>query len=161
MRRRSTSSLLLLLSAMATFASPAARGAGQEGHGGDIAVSIFIGVAHRTAECLKESPLAEREYPSLLGDLVGAIARTSVYSVDKTVLNGNEVDAINYPSVDRPRILINRTRWLDDRLTNSMRALLVFHEYLSIAGYDDSSYKISYICIQEVKNCLNQNQEGK
>jgi len=151
--------LVMIVGALAVLPSRAAH-AGQEGHGGDIAVSIFVGVAYKTPACLKDSPLNDREYPGLADDFAAAIARTSVYSVDKTVLNGNEVDAINYPDIESPRILISRSRWLDDRLTNQMRALLVFHEYLSIAGYDDSSYKISYVRIQEIKKCLSQTQEG-
>lgn len=139
--------------------SMAAQSDGQEGHGGDIAVSIFVGIAYKTAACLAESPEELKDYPLLLEDFNSAIERTSIYSVEKTVLNGNEVDAINYPTVVAPRILINRNRWLDERLSITMRALLVFHEYLSIAGYDDSSYRISYTFINKNKECINQEEK--
>jgi hypothetical protein len=128
---------------------------GQEGHGGDIAVSIFIGIAYKTYLCLENSPEILADYPLLLEDFKSAMQRASVFSVERTLLNGNEVDAINYPTVDSPKILISRNRWLDERLSADMRALLVFHEYLSVAGYDDSSYKISYIQIQRHKTCIN------
>ncbi|MBC7430241.1 MAG: hypothetical protein H7336_16625 [Bacteriovorax sp.] len=149
----------IIISSIIPLSALAAQSDGQEGHGGDIAVSIFVGIAYKTAACLAESPESLKDYPLLLEDFNLAIARTSIYSVEKTVLNGNEVDAINYPTVEAPRILINRNRWLDDRLSTDMRALLVFHEYLSIAGYDDSSYKISYAYINKNKACINQGEK--
>jgi hypothetical protein len=133
---------------------PLAAFAGQEGHGGDMAVSLFLGIARKNFACLKENPKFWQNEPSLLDDLKRAYDQTEVISVERTVLNDVEVDAINYPSPEKPRILINRSRWLVSGIDIKYRSLLVIHEYLSIAGYDDHVYQISYDLIEKNSPCL-------
>ncbi len=127
---------------------------GQEGHGGDIAVSLFLGVMRQTISCLRENPNSWNSQPRLLQDLQTAMTQTQVISVEKTLLNHVEVDAINYPNETNPQILVNRSRWLNTRLDTELRSHLVLHEYLSIAGYQDQEYEISYKLIQTNSTCL-------
>lgn len=128
---------------------------GQEAHGGDIAVSIFYGVMRQTLYCLESNPQSWNSQPQLLQNLKSEFLRTRVISVEKTMLNGIEVDAINYPSKDDiPKILINRSRWLNENLDHVMRSRLVLHEYLGIANYDDQIYQLSYDLIQKNITCL-------
>lgn len=128
--------------------------AGQEGHGGDMAVSLFLGIAQQNLNCLEQNPQTWLQYPSLLTDLQDAVQRTQVISVEKTLLNGVEVDAINYPNPENPQILLNRTRWLENGIDIKLRSNLVVHEYLSIAGYEDRLYQISYKLIEKNSACL-------
>lgn len=130
---------------------------GQEGHGGDMAVSTFIGIARTTCDCLRTNGDSWKEYPLLLGEFESMIQKAKVYSVDKTILDGHEVDAINYPDVESPKILLNRDRWMKSDIKNDLRAELILHEYLSLIGYEDSKYQISYPIIKQNTQCINQN----
>jgi hypothetical protein len=130
---------------------------GQEGHGGDAAVGIFYGSTETMLACLKAAPSTwNGTLPQLVRDLDQAIAATTVSSVNQTILNGLEVDAINYPNAENPRILLNRKRWLSKDFGLDARAMISLHEYLSIAGYDDSRYGISYRLIERNQVCINQ-----
>jgi hypothetical protein len=130
---------------------------GQEGHGGDAAVGLFYGATETMLACLKAAPATWNvNLPQLTRDLDQAIADTTVSSVDQTILNGVEVDAINYPNAEKPRILLNRKRWLSKDFGLDARAMISLHEFLSIAGYDDSRYGISYRLIDRNQVCINQ-----
>lgn len=142
------SGLVVFFISLVTFAGPVSQG--QEGHGGDIAVSIFMGVAQELGDVFLKQQKEIFPGPQFTVEFHQAFLSTKIFSVEKTVLNGMEVDAINYPDIDNPRILINRTRWLDNQLSMQMRSLLVLHEYLSIMGYDDSHYLISYPLINNL-----------
>lgn len=124
--------------------------AGQEGHGGDIVVSEFLIYANEVGDSLQG--LLEFQLPSsdFIKEYNDAVADTKVSSEDRVYLSAVEVDAINFPSIDDPRIIINRERWLDPRLNIIQRKRLVLHEYLSIMGYDDSNYMLSYILIKSI-----------
>lgn len=135
--------------------------AGQEGHGGDIAASIFLGIARSTNDCLIQNKSSWLDYPLLSDELNAMFLAAKVYSVDKTTLDGQEVDAINYPDIENPKILINRNRWLTEHLENSLRATLILHEYLSLIGYNDQQYQMSYPLIQKNKMCINNNDYHK
>lgn len=144
----------LLCNAFILFLPTNSFAVGQEGHGGDIAVSVFLGIARTTCECFELNKNTWNTYPLLLDEMTSMIKKTKIYSVDKTLLEGQEVDAINYPDLENPKILINRNRWLDDNLNNHLRAELILHEYLSLIGYDDTQYQISYPIIQKNINCI-------
>jgi len=128
--------------------------AGQEGHGGDIAVSLFLGIAHKSLYCLAKIPSENLPSPTWTSEYEKAILTTHIYSAEKTELNGVEVDAINFPDIDNPRIIVNRSRWLRDELSDVMRSRLIIHEYLSIMGYEDKLYELSYPLVERNKQCL-------
>ncbi len=130
---------------------------GQEGHGGDIVVAMFYGIAKATLNCMQLNPSSWSGSPILYNDLNYVIEHTIVSSRSEPVyLNGEEVDAINYPDVEAPRIILNRGRWFESTYPNSYRAVLVLHEYLSIAGYDDQHYDISFPLAQKNSVCIKQ-----
>lgn len=112
------------------------------GNGGDGLAAEFILTAKDAFRILKSKP-ESAQYLNL-DKLSMAIANTKVISTkDSLILNGIEVDAINYPS--QQLIKINRARWLDLRHLNRTRTRfnLVVHEYLGIMGIDDHQYDIS------------------
>ena len=65
----------------------------------------------------------------------------SVVSVEKTVRDGNEVDAINYP--DLKKIEIHRSRWNEYGKNLRRKLPIVLHEYLGLMRLGDASYQIS------------------
>jgi hypothetical protein len=127
--------------------------AGQETHGGDIAVSLFMGVTHKSLECIiSHNTYFPNEF--FVIELESMINRVKVYSVDRTFINENEVDAINNRDIMNPIIRLNRSRWLSENLTDVLRARLVIHEFLSLLGYDDSNYQISFQLVEQHKQCI-------
>lgn len=117
-------------------------GGGTVGNGGDAFASEFVLTARMTANILKKKDLS-KIINFELNKFAGAIEVTEVLTEKTLILNGNEVDAINYPSLKL--IKVSRTRWQDlrdEKLTIS-RFNLVIHEYLGIIGSDDSKYAIS------------------
>jgi hypothetical protein len=112
------------------------------GNGGDGLAAEFILTAKDAFRILKNKPESAQYLD--LDKLSMAIANTKVSSSkEPLILNGIEVDAINYPR--RQLIVINRARWLDLRHSNRTltRFNLVVHEYLGIMGIDDHQYNIS------------------
>jgi hypothetical protein len=126
---------------------------GQELHGGDIAVSLFLGIAYKTLYCFSKN---QEMMPAVYfhKEFETALNKVKVYSVEKTFINGNEVDAINNRDAENPQIRISRTRWLREDLSDVMRARLVVHEMMGIMGYQDSNYEISYSLVEKNKNCI-------
>jgi hypothetical protein len=109
------------------------------GNGGDEYAKSFIDMGLDIAESLAQHPL-----PGVKAEeLVEAIHKTLVNSQEQLVLRGDEVDAINDPSMSPPRILISRKSWDRMEAAPHRRAFLVLHEYLGIMGIDDSRYQIS------------------
>lgn len=109
------------------------------GNGGDEYSKSFIEYGLDISEALGQNPIPGVDAKSLQQ----AVRNTFVNSQENLVLRGNEVDAINYPNPQNPRILVSRSGW--DRLASTphRRAFLVLHEYLGILGIDDSRYQIS------------------
>jgi hypothetical protein len=73
--------------------------------------------------------------------LTTAVATTRVESKDGLSLNGAEVDALNFPA--EQRIEVARQRWLSTAGDANAHLKLALHEYLWMAGVDDTAYKIS------------------
>jgi hypothetical protein len=141
--------LLIILCVMVT--SAAMGKTGQEGHGGDIVVAEFILLAKRISQQfddLEQELLPDSEFVLLFQE---AVESTRIISAEHVYLGDVEVDAINYPDSDESRIVIGRNRWLDRRITVFSRSLLVIHEYLSIIGYDDIQYALSYQLTERIE----------
>ena len=79
--------------------------------------------------------------PSQLQSLKAAIESTRVEVTDLAlILDGVAKDAVNFPA--QKLIRVNRARW-NGIPDDNRRIRLVFHEYLMVAGIDDSHYEIS------------------
>jgi hypothetical protein len=123
---------------------------GQEGHGGDIIVSEFLILATEVGESLKGLGNSILPTDTFVEQYEEALLNTKVSSADRVYLGEQEVDAINFPYEDNPKIIVARERWLDNRINNIQRKRLVLHEYLSIMGYDDQRYQLSYPIIKKI-----------
>ena len=126
------------------------------GNGGDVIASEFNSIARTAVHFLKKKMLSSADQDLVL-KVEEKIETTLVESVsDALVLNGREVDAINYPAINH--IKVNRKRWEQVRLRDpSERTRIVLHEYIWIAGQDDSSYATSTRVVKEITTDLNQN----
>lgn len=124
--------------------------AGQEAHGGDIAVSIFMSTTYSLKGRIARLSPRSLPGPKFAADFNQAVKNTTVYSQDHVWLNGVELDAVNFPDVEKPRIVLSRSRWLDPKLDLEMRSRLVLHEYLSIMGYGDYQYEVSAPLMGEI-----------
>lgn len=126
------------------------------GNGGDVIASEFNFIARTAIFLLKKKTLSKVDSDLVL-EIEKKIDSTLVESVGlQLTLDGRDVDAINYPSIQK--ISISRPRWEQIRLrTPSERARIVLHEYIWIAGTDDSSYQVSNRLIKEVSQELDQN----
>lgn len=125
----------LLLMAVWLFSVASSFAGNELGNGGDGLAQEFVAIGRGVAERLR----AESN-PAVSADtFLKIVESTSVSTKSRLELNGSEVDAINYPSSGR--IELNRSRWKEYGARE--KASLVFHEYLGIAGIDDSNYEIS------------------
>ena len=106
------------------------------GNGGDDYAIDFISTGFDVAEILLLYPVKGVDTKKFLE----AIKKTKVNSKKELFLNNFEVDAINYPNENPPRIEISRSGW--DRIEKDpkKKMRLVFHEYLGISKIDDSLY---------------------
>ena len=124
--------------------------AGQEGHGGDMAAALFLSVTYKLNDQIVKLPMSTFPTEGFLDTLNKAIHDTTIYSEEHVYLKDVEVDAINFPDIEQPRIILNRYRWLNTSLNYEIRSHLVLHEYLSIMGFNDSRYEISSAILSKV-----------
>jgi hypothetical protein len=132
--------LVLLVAALV----PIHAYAGNElGNGGDSYAQEFVAIGRDFLDRLRAAP--DPAIP--LQRLSDAVENTSVITKDKLELRGAEVDAINYPG--SKRIELNRARWKETG--EKEKSSLALHEYLGIAGIDDSRYAVSgkYVELQD------------
>jgi len=114
----------------------------ENGNAGDTFSAEFILTARDLVQRMKLLP------PSELGEinlnsLAGAVLSAKVHSEETLLLDGYEVDAINYPA--RQEIVLSRTRWraLRQPSETTQRLMLVLHEYLFLVGIDDTQFRFS------------------
>ncbi len=130
----------ILALAVAALAIPSSHASWETGNGGDEAALEFVSLGNQIA---KESRVF---YQGILSEaetdrIREAALTTKVESTTSPLkIDGAVKDAINYP--DKKLIRISRQRW-QKMLKRESRLRIVFHEYLSIAGIDDSHYLIS------------------
>jgi hypothetical protein len=116
--------------------------AGQNGNGGDGYAAEFTYTGRMSVEILSKKDLSS--VPEFdLDKFMAVVTTTKVYTVDNVYIDGEEVDAVNYP--DKKIIEIGRNHWreLRDESLTAARFRLVIHEYVSIMGLNDSTYQIS------------------
>lgn len=128
---------------LSTGSEAQARALGWDnGNAGDIYTAEFILTARDLLPRMKLLPQSELAGIDMVR-LAGSIANASVHSEATLELNGYPVDAKNYP--DRQEIILNRARWrvLRTPQETSNRLMLVLHEYLFLAGVDDTQFRVS------------------
>ncbi len=133
-----TGILSVTLSLFAILFGPSVWAGNTVANGGDVVASQFGKIAHVTITkaITGRFPKKNRQ---IITDLKAAVLATRISTEEVLHLDSYEVDAINYP--EENRIVVSRSRWKE--LRRSEKELLVIHEYLWLAGYDDSSYQLS------------------
>ena len=123
------------------------------GNGGDSMAAEFVSAADDTlqlVETLANSPDAAlpQEFDFLAFKRTVATAR--VFSQETTYLGDIEVDALNYPA--EQKIVVSRKRWLGLGFNLKATRMLIIHEYLGLAGVNDTSYQVSSKLLRKISN---------
>jgi hypothetical protein len=117
---------------------PAPHGV-EVGSAGDSYSQEFVDIGYEVLNLLISNPVQGIDESALRK----AIDSTTVVSQEELFLNGNPVDAINYPNAEPPFIQVSRKGWDAMRLTRYKKIFLDLHEYLGIMKIDDSKYQNS------------------
>ncbi len=127
--------ILLITSLLTTQAAIA----GKESHGGDSYAQEFVSLGRVIAKSLLSKKLVlPNVEPERFNNQVEI---TQVVTLDKTIFEGAEVDAVNYPAENR--IELNRKRWGQYETDIKRKMMLVLHEYLGVMRTGDYHYEIS------------------
>ncbi len=110
---------------------------GVTSNGGDSIAAEFTKIGRQIILILR----TQNGFPVTADQFTQAVGQTWVVSKERTLLHGQEMDAINYPSARR--IEINRKRWVKNKDAIRSRYVLVAHEYFGILKVDDSRYQLS------------------
>jgi hypothetical protein len=143
--------VFLLLASLLSLGSHASAG-GMVGNGGDAVVQEFNLRGLQLAGFFQVETTVAQTYKIDAAKFLDVVKQTRLLSQDHLMLNGVEVDAINYPS--QMRIEISRTRWADSSLhvdAYSVQRRIALHEYLWVYGIDDSAYVVSNAIIGELE----------
>ena len=109
------------------------------GNGGDGIAIQFRNLARDISENLKSTSILS---PEILKSFSNSVEQADIRTEDRLFLNGNEVDAINYPTLQK--ITISRTRWLLTSRTTAAVVSLVFHEVLGLQNIHDDTLVKKY-----------------
>ncbi len=109
-----------------------------DGGGGDTYVAEFKAIASTVLASVRMQTGSFTEFE--LNALEKAVSSSQVSFKNSLLLDGKDVEAINYPSSGR--IEVSFSRW-GAAHSREARAKLVFHEHLGLMGVDDSAYQIS------------------
>lgn len=127
---------LVVLLVLGLVAGLSALAGNEIGNGGDSYSLEFAAIGRKMVDKIRANP------DPAIGDVEAfarAVNEAQVVTRDKVELGDREVDAANFPSLKR--IELNRARWRE--YSAEEKSALVIHEYLGIAGVDDSSYQVS------------------
>ncbi len=131
-----------LLIAIAIFSFSRASAGPGSGGGGDTYAIEFKRVAEKILETFSKDPSLSSIFPQVdLPTFREKLLSLKIETKDRLLLNGEEMDAINYP--DRNLLLLSRNRWVRISQTPGHQASLAFHELLGLMGIDDTMYKVS------------------
>lgn len=118
-----------------------AIGGDHAGNGGDAVVQEFISFGRETVKLLPylETKIISEDQKAALKK---AILNAKIESQERLFLGSKPVDAINYPS--EMRIEVSRSRWQVSRAdVYNAHWALALHEYLWLAGINDTNYVVS------------------
>lgn len=112
------------------------------GHGGDTYVIEFATLGKLISagfNSFSDETLKQNYFTKEAFEMVVKTVKIASHSKEEMLLEGEEVDAINFP--DKDLIKINRDRWRE--LSLEGRIKLVMHEYFGILGVERDHYKVS------------------
>ena len=132
-----------------TFSSASEAG-NSVGNAGDITAMEFSWTTALAIKRLRESALTA-EQTTQVDAIEAKLKVVRVTSLPKLILKGVEVNAINYPSEDL--IEISQEGWsVYKKSTAASRLGFSLHEFLGVAGYDDSGYKLSKALTDRIRD---------
>lgn len=110
------------------------------GNPGDAVVFDFIRASREGLESLRKNAYL---VPYIkVADFENSIQTAQISnSNDPLVLNGIEVDAINYPA--KKAIVFNRPRWIA-QTDRYLKIALAVHEHLGLLGFSDPNYALTF-----------------
>ncbi len=125
-----------------TVRSQALSRGNEGGHGGDGYVLEFVtlgklisaGFDSFSVETLKQNHFTKEAFEQAV-----KLVKVTSHPKEEMLLEGEEVDAINFPA--KNQIKMNRDRWRE--LSLEGRIKLVMHEYFGILGVERDSYQVS------------------
>ncbi|WP_415063575.1 hypothetical protein [Bdellovibrio sp.] len=133
---------------------------GHEAFGGSGAVLEFQLILKDVIRILgKVGPAEEMPTPDFVNQLKTLSEHMQVVAVERTILDGHEVDAINYPHESPVRIEISLSRW--PLMSEQARMTLVIHEALPALGLTDLDYHLSMDLAQKIFSFLNEGPRWK
>lgn len=129
----------ILLGTSLTFSAICSATAGEKGNGGDYCTQSIVQVKKTLMASLNYA--GPSVYPEFQFDVLEwYLEKATIKVVPKTVVNGEETDAKNYPS--QKLIELNRGRWCTFDIESKVKIL--FHEYLGVMKLEASNeYPIS------------------
>ena len=124
------------------------------GNGGDSTALEFTWLARTGLKRLTNgSPMSKEKLTSTqmmqLKAIAKAVEKIRVVSRDSVMLDGDQVDAVNYPS--KKLIVVRRYGWAEMKRLNPLKVRLgfVFHEYLLAAGIaEDTRFEVSQALVE-------------
>lgn len=109
------------------------------GNGGDGIAIQFRNLARAISENLQSTSVLS---PEQLKNFSNSVVQADIQTEDRLFLNSKEVDAINYPTLQK--ITISRSRWLLTSRATSAAVSLVFHEFLGLQNIRDDQLVKKY-----------------
>lgn len=141
--------LILAMSLIISLQSPVHAG-NSVGNAGDIAAMEFSWVARLAVKRLKEAALTSEQIRQVAA-IEAKLEVVTIVSLPKLVLDGKEVDAINYP--EENLIELSQKRWsLFKGATAMSRVGFALHEFLWVAGFNDKQFDLSKALVDKIRD---------
>ena len=141
-----TSFIRAVVVAATLAAFPAGAGTRDVGNGGDAVSQEFAALVRQLARDMTAVPQLHAR--GLDQQIEGALRATYITSQDRVFLagpNGQELerDALNFPQLTPPTIIVSRTRWLAPEMTTARKRALALHEVLGVLQIEQNRYDAS------------------
>ncbi|MDG0817843.1 hypothetical protein [Bdellovibrio svalbardensis] len=113
---------------------------GQDTHGGSPIIAEVMKVRDDLyIQAMNIPDFVLSGYPNLKDKLTSAVANAELRLEEELYWKGQRVLAINHPQASPPFIQINGPYWQESREDINLYKVVI-HEYLFIAGWDDTTY---------------------
>lgn len=132
------------------FNSPKLLAGNFVGNGGDSEVEEFYHIIRTVVNDIRKCSFVGKRETSLVDEIEKVIIDSKIYSHDgPLVILDRQVDAINYPETNT--IVFDRSRWKD--LPYGKKIKLTIHEFLWLAGYNETNYYYTHQVIRWRNKC--------
>ncbi len=127
-------------------AMPAGAGTRDVGNGGDAVSQEFAALVRQLARDMAVVPQLQAR--GLDQQIEGVLRTTYITSQERVFLAGPsgeqiERDALNFPRMTPPTIIVSRTRWSAPEMTSNRKRALALHEVLGVLEIEQNRYDAS------------------